>query len=480
MVAPADCAAQSADRACRWFPGRTFGYGASLGQAVGRSGRLPSHVRVNLRPARLPWPVFPQCIVGRVVNAYLLPIRTAALLFPLLALMLFVPTAIVLYRRHGVLSRWRGLSFASFLYYSLAAFCLVIVPLPSRQVDVCVKYADFRDPQLVPGNTFADIWKEAKGSLSPSALVLNNPAVWETGFNLLLLLPLGMYLRYHFRRGRWTSAAIGLGVACFFELTQLTGLWGIYPCPYRLFDVDDIIVNTLGCMLGWALAGPITRRLPTLDSIDDRALARVPVPFGRRLIALLLDAVGYVFCLPFFAVAWYVLGGESLSSAFLVALLVFVVWFVLTPWVTGATVGKHVLRLRLVDRDGNRPAPWRLAVREGLLAIAFVPLTFVAMMSAFVLAVSAARVLEIMANLRLSTLAGILADRPGEVAFAAFAVLVSVALPVGFGLFAKLHTRHLGLHELASGVRNVALPPTRTSTPQMLPEERENPAPSVL
>lgn len=417
----------------------------------------------------------------RVVNAYLLPIRTAALLFPLLAMLLFVPTAIVLYRRHGVLTGWRGLSFASFLYYSLAAFCLVIVPLPSRQVDVCVKYADFGHPQLTPGNTFSDIWKEAKGSVSLNALVLHNSAVWETGFNLLLLLPLGMYLHYHFRRGFWTTAAIGLGVACFFELTQLTGLWGIYPCPYRLFDVDDIIVNSLGCMLGWALAGPITRWLPTLDSIDVRALARVPVPFGRRLLALLLDAVGFSFCLPFAAGLWYLLGGSSLNSAFLVGLLVFVVWFVLTPWVTGATVGKHILRLRLVDSDDKRPAPWRLLVREALLAIAFVPLTFVTMLAVIVVAVSASRVVETMRNLRLETLVGIVEDRPGEVAFAAFAVLLSVAIPLGFLLFARLHNRHLGLHELASGVRNVALPPTKApSASEVLPEESKDTTPSVL
>lgn len=417
-----------------------------------------------------------------MVNAYLLPIRTAALLFPLLAMLLFVPTAIVLYRRHGVLTRWRGLSFASFLYYSLAAFCLVIVPLPSRQVDVCVKYAAFGRPQLVPGNTFSDIWREAGGSVSLNALVLNNPAVWETGFNLLLLLPLGMYLRYHFRRGRWASAAIGLAVACFFELTQLTGLWGIYPCPYRLFDVDDIIVNTLGCMLGWALAGPVTRWLPTLDSIDVRALERAPVPFGRRLIALLLDAVGFTCCLPFAAGVWYLLGGETLASAFLVALLVFVVWFVLTPVATGATVGKHILRLRLVDKEGKRPAGWRLLVRAALLAIAFVPLTFVAMLGLIVVALSASRVVEAMQNLRLSTLVGVIEDRPGEVAFAAFAVLISAAVPLAFLLFARLHAKHLGLHELASGVRNVALPPTKAapSAPQVLPEERKDATPSVL
>jgi hypothetical protein len=102
------------------------------------------------------------------------------------------------------------------------------------------------------------------------------------------------------------------------------------------------------------------------------------------------------------------------------------------------------------------------------------------MLGAIFLVVSATRLIEVMANFQLSTLVGIVEDRPGEVAFAVFAVLVSVALPIGFGLFAKLHNKHLGLHELASGVRNIALPPTKASAPEVLPEERKDPAPSVL
>ncbi len=43
----------------------------------------------------------------------------------------------------------------------------------------------------------------------------------------------------------------GLSLAC--ELTQLTGIWGIYPCAYRAFNVDDLLLNTLGCVSGAAL-----------------------------------------------------------------------------------------------------------------------------------------------------------------------------------------------------------------------------------
>ena len=45
----------------------------------------------------------------------------------------------------------------------------------------------------------------------------------------------------------------GFGLSLTVELTQLTGLWGLYPCPYRQFDVDDLILNTTGVALGFAV-----------------------------------------------------------------------------------------------------------------------------------------------------------------------------------------------------------------------------------
>jgi glycopeptide antibiotics resistance protein len=38
------------------------------------------------------------------------------------------------------------------------------------------------------------------------------------------------------------------------EILQLTGLLGFYPCPYRQFEVDDLILNIGGVMAGVALA----------------------------------------------------------------------------------------------------------------------------------------------------------------------------------------------------------------------------------
>jgi glycopeptide antibiotics resistance protein len=53
------------------------------------------------------------------------------------------------------------------------------------------------------------------------------------------------------------------------ELTQLIGVWGLFPCAHRLFDVDDLLLNTAGATLGSLVALPVVamlrerrRRLP--------------------------------------------------------------------------------------------------------------------------------------------------------------------------------------------------------------------------
>jgi glycopeptide antibiotics resistance protein len=44
-------------------------------------------------------------------------------------------------------------------------------------------------------------------------------------------------------------------LSLFYETSQLTALFGIYPGPYRFADVEDLICNTLGGAAGWQIAG---------------------------------------------------------------------------------------------------------------------------------------------------------------------------------------------------------------------------------
>ena len=66
-------------------------------------------------------------------------------------------------------------------------------------------------------------------------------------------MPLGCFVRMLWGRGVVVSTATGLAVSAMIETTQITGVWGIYPCPYRVFDVDDLLANTSGALLGAVL-----------------------------------------------------------------------------------------------------------------------------------------------------------------------------------------------------------------------------------
>ncbi|MFD8365785.1 VanZ family protein [Streptomyces hygroscopicus] len=392
-----------------------------------------------------------------MATAYVLPIKTAAALFPLLALVLLLPTAVVLYRRHGVMSPGRTLSLYGFLYYLLTAYCMTIVPLPKQTADMCKRFALVAHPQLTPGNTFGDIWKEAHHKIGLNPLVLHNPAVAGTVFNLLLLLPLGVFLRYHFGRSLRATAGIGLAVSLSFELTQWTGIWGLYDCPYRLFDVDDLIVNTSGAVIGWLLAGPVARMLPTLEALDGRALAARPVPFGRRLTALVVDLAGCVVVSVFATVVMNAQGG---TAPVWLPVAIFVAWFVLLPLASGATPGKRLLLLRLEAEDGGPLVAWRLILRALLLAVWVMPFLSGLFLATLTLLNEPWRYHQI-ATIRESGAQGMesVLYTLGNVEL--LAVMAGLALTATCAWKTLRHPHRLAPHDRVSGIRNATLPHAR-------------------
>ena len=76
----------------------------------------------------------------------------------------------------------------------------------------------------------------------------------------------------------------------FFELTQLSALFGIYPRPYRVFDVDDLILNTAGSMFGYFIVKFVMHILPSREKIDDVAIERgQKISAFRRIFAKCID-----------------------------------------------------------------------------------------------------------------------------------------------------------------------------------------------
>ena len=125
------------------------------------------------------------------------------LTFPLIAAVITLPYMIYQYRKFGSIPWLRSLIVYSFVFYMLVAYYMVILPLPEDR-SAFVSYA--ATPQLIPFNFVRLFLDSTTASISdPSTwkALLHDPNVYEAFFNVLLLVPMGIYLRYYFRRTWW-------------------------------------------------------------------------------------------------------------------------------------------------------------------------------------------------------------------------------------------------------------------------------------
>ena len=148
---------------------------------------------------------------------------------------------------------------------------LVAVPFFDRQV----RARCFNWVRTVFGGLFlffvADFLRETPLVLSDARTYL--PALFDRTVlqvvcNILMLLPFGMYLRYVCGLDLGKIALASLAFSAFIELGQLTGLFFVFRGSYRLCDVDDLMLNTLGGLLGGELVHALEAYLPPLDAFD--------------------------------------------------------------------------------------------------------------------------------------------------------------------------------------------------------------------
>ncbi len=377
-------------------------------------------------------------------------IHTALRIFPYIAVAVLVPLMVLHYRRYGRVQPARTVVLYSLIFYSIAALFLVVLPLPERTADFAARYAGTRTPQLVPLEFARELVDEASqrlqaadggasaeaggpaaridGRLRALASLLASSAFLQPFFNLLLLLPLGVFLRYYFGLGLKGSAAALVATTLGFELVQYSGLLGLYPCPYRLFDVDDLMLNTAGGLAGFALTPYLRRILPSTAPSYPAVPDRVTLP--RRTIALGID-VG----LALFAALAAMLGpwASPRMPAILGGGTLFITFAVVPILAGGRTIGKAVLRFRIARTDG-RTAEWHRVLSR--FAILFgVPYAFY----------------------RVVIVAGVLRNAIG-IAGGILEAVLFVALVAGYLLPVAVRSDRRGIHELWSATRNVALP----------------------
>ncbi len=281
------------------------------------------------------------------MSAYVFPIRFAFLTFPILAFLVTLPFLIYQYRKHKYVNKFRSIITYSFLLYLLVSLYLVILPLPDTTDTASLQSSGVEYYQFVPFSFIADILGQADINIeNPGTYIelFKETAFLQAFFNGVLLLPLGIYLRYYFKKDLGRTILTVFMVSLFFEITQTTGLYGIYNSPYRVFDVDDLILNTFGGFIGYLLVPLFKSLLPNVEKLDHKVnLEKKQVNYIRRFIAFLIDwglITLIILALP--------ITKRYTEYSYISAVAVY---FIIIMFITnGKTIGKSIVKIKMKGR----------------------------------------------------------------------------------------------------------------------------------
>ncbi|SFB83211.1 VanZ family protein [Butyrivibrio sp. YAB3001] len=300
------------------------------------------------------------------LSNYSFPIVTAISIFPLVFCLISIPFLVWNYRKYNGLSVMRATVIFSFVFYMMCAFFLTLLPLPTIQEVLDRKPATFNN----------HLFNNIISTMSAAGFVSSDSSTWFIGANwkklltsamlfqiianIIMQVPLGFYLRYYFRVSWKRALWIGFLISMFYEMTQLSGVWGIYPYAFRCPDVDDLMNNTLGCMIGFAAAPILMRFLPSVEEMDMIAAKR-----GERMEiirAFTAFAVDWFVCnlINFFVnyVAYHYFAGFIHSEFLQVELLKIILlagYFIVLPklW-EKQTIGNALVKVKIVSDNKNQ------------------------------------------------------------------------------------------------------------------------------
>ena len=323
------------------------------------------------------------------MQTYVNALMIAARFFPLVAFVVTLPYIIVQYHRYGSILVLRMVFLYSFVLYIMCATLLTMLPTPATASDAV---AQQQAPQYIPLSSI-------RGWLAATHFDLLSPSTWKGTFynrlafyilaNVVMTVPLGMYLRYYFEFSFGKTVVITLGYSLILELIQLSGLFGLYPVAYRMFDVDDLLTNTLGGVIGYGLIKPFLKHLPSQQQLNSIALRKGQrVSFLRRMTAAAIDwlvvagAAGTVayFHLPFRRYLLSLSWKWRLVTAGMIYIGAVLFYFVVGEWVCGGrTLGKGITHLKTVDsQSGKKPRLWQVFLYDGFLYFGYPSLVVIA------------------------------------------------------------------------------------------------------
>jgi glycopeptide antibiotics resistance protein len=291
----------------------------------------------------------------------LTPAIIAVVLGALLSAVLIVPLIAVQYRSWGTLSLSRLFLILAFMVYLIAIPMYTLLPIGIDVAAFCAAGTG-TTAQLHP----FEFVEHIRGAWSTSTLrgFLGSDVVQEPVLNVIFFVPLGVFLRKLNRWPVWAVVLAGLGTSLLVELTQLTGNWGSAACAYRVFSVDDLILNTAGTIIGIIFA-PLLEVVPGVHlDPGERHRAR-RITRSRRVVQLFCDWLSYTLIATVAGIV-ATAGVAALSPIDLAApidaltgmthLAVGIVLFIVIPLFTGGeTLGERVVLIEVRTEQGYGP-----------------------------------------------------------------------------------------------------------------------------
>ena len=276
---------------------------------------------------------------------------------PILALLIILPHTIISYSRQKKINvRWETYIY-SFVLYLICAYFMTMLPLPSDgYFDVIPPFKD--QIQLIPFNCFFET--NLLRSPVASAVII---------FNLFLTVPLGVFSRFLFGFKFGKTMLTGFLFSSLCEITQITGLFFIYPAPYRIFDIDDLIINTLGAAVGYLIFPLIFRILPKVKDESHQVAQGSEASFFQRcaatisdIIIIFITSMALVVCIPPIRT---MLGGSYTLFRIPIFLGIFIGVGALYSFILADhMLGYKLTGLKLLQKGGKRVSRLRAAMRS--------------------------------------------------------------------------------------------------------------------
>jgi len=314
------------------------------------------------------------------MSVFLPVIRMGLMVAPIVIIGLTIPFIFRSYHQYGHISITQWLIVISFGVYLFMVFAFTIFPLPPIE-----EVADMTKPtmQLVPFYSVQEfltksgfVWND----LSTYVPAMRSWTFLEPMFNIVMFIPLGIYLRYYFGRTWWEVILMSFSLSLLLEVIQLTGLFWIYPRPYRLFDVDDLIANTIGGWLGYIICPILTWWLPTKKELLTHNYQKgKTVGYFRRLMAFMLDWFLIGCFILIVKAMWKMLNVPPLAipgelQVVYTYIGIIIGYFILLPAIArGRTIGKWIVQIAISSRNHRGVKLFSVFIRQVLLYGLFLP-----------------------------------------------------------------------------------------------------------